>query len=287
MSKLFKNAPGPFAMRRQFLRLSTIYSVSALLLGLIQAWHAGVSSAIAIALALVLLIATLVIGAFPDWAFREWRERVIFPSAYFVTLFTVMALSRASYFYFELATIGFVFFVAATRTRIEAVGAAVAASLLTLAIVQDDAAVSAMNSTRGTEFMLFCADLYAPVITAWVVASFMDLFDAAESAGVRNREWTENATEREIAIESEMPLVEESRANVEALAEMTTRQREVIELLADGYSNDEIAERLGIATRTVDTHVQMAIQATGLGNRTRLAVTAAVADELGAARARA
>lgn len=56
-----------------------------------------------------------------------------------------------------------------------------------------------------------------------------------------------------------------SRADVEAeliesvarpLERLTKREREVFELLIRGFSNDEIAERLQIAKRTVETHRQ-------------------------------
>jgi DNA-binding CsgD family transcriptional regulator len=35
---------------------------------------------------------------------------------------------------------------------------------------------------------------------------------------------------------------------------ITDRQRQVIELIADGYSNDEVARRLGISPRTAKAH---------------------------------
>jgi DNA-binding NarL/FixJ family response regulator len=39
------------------------------------------------------------------------------------------------------------------------------------------------------------------------------------------------------------------------LAELTAKEREVLALLAEGCSNDGIAERLGVTPRTVETHV--------------------------------
>ena len=38
------------------------------------------------------------------------------------------------------------------------------------------------------------------------------------------------------------------------LSRLTGRERLVLELLADGHSNTAIAELLGLATRTVETH---------------------------------
>lgn len=46
-------------------------------------------------------------------------------------------------------------------------------------------------------------------------------------------------------------------AHVQALvAQLTTRQRDVLELLSDGHSNNAIANRLGISPKTVEKHVR-------------------------------
>ena len=36
--------------------------------------------------------------------------------------------------------------------------------------------------------------------------------------------------------------------------ELTKREREVVKLVAEGYKNKEVAEELGIAVKTVETH---------------------------------
>jgi two-component system nitrate/nitrite response regulator NarL len=40
----------------------------------------------------------------------------------------------------------------------------------------------------------------------------------------------------------------------EPFAQLTTREREVLVLIAEGKSNKEIADRLGIGVRTIETH---------------------------------
>jgi DNA-binding NarL/FixJ family response regulator len=58
-----------------------------------------------------------------------------------------------------------------------------------------------------------------------------------------------------------------------ALESLSTREREVAALIADGLANKEIAARLHIALGTVKDHVHNMLEKTGLANRTALAVT--------------
>jgi DNA-binding NarL/FixJ family response regulator len=51
---------------------------------------------------------------------------------------------------------------------------------------------------------------------------------------------------------------------------LTDRQREIIELVAAGLSNKEIAERLVTSVRTVEGHVYRAYQRLGAGSREEL-----------------
>lgn len=55
---------------------------------------------------------------------------------------------------------------------------------------------------------------------------------------------------------------------------LTPSERAVVELLAQRLSNGEIAERLFLSRRTVETHVSHALAKTGLRSRVELAAQA-------------
>jgi DNA-binding NarL/FixJ family response regulator len=59
-------------------------------------------------------------------------------------------------------------------------------------------------------------------------------------------------------------------APVDPYDTLTTREREVLHLAAAGNSNPEIADRLGISPRTVETHRASLMRKLGLQNRTDL-----------------
>lgn len=56
--------------------------------------------------------------------------------------------------------------------------------------------------------------------------------------------------------------------------ELSEREIQVVTLIAGGLMDAEIAARLGISTRTVQSHVRRAMEKTGTSTRTHLAVTA-------------
>ena len=58
------------------------------------------------------------------------------------------------------------------------------------------------------------------------------------------------------------------------LALLTTREREVLQLIATGYSNKEIAEELYITERTVKNHVNSILRSLDLRDRTQAAIFA-------------
>jgi DNA-binding NarL/FixJ family response regulator len=56
----------------------------------------------------------------------------------------------------------------------------------------------------------------------------------------------------------------------ELLAELTARETEVFGFLARGYSDKEVAARLGIAATTVDTHVRSVYRKLSINSRSQL-----------------
>jgi DNA-binding NarL/FixJ family response regulator len=78
---------------------------------------------------------------------------------------------------------------------------------------------------------------------------------------------------RRVAAESADPA-----AGAAAYAELTPRQRAVVAEAVGGATNADIADRLGIATRTVEKHVSDAMQRWGVTTRVGLVVRAAGLD---------
>lgn len=55
-------------------------------------------------------------------------------------------------------------------------------------------------------------------------------------------------------------------------AGLTKRELEVVELIAEGLSNQEIADRLFLSNGTVRNHISLILEKTGLEHRTQIAV---------------
>ncbi|MFZ2419888.1 MAG: response regulator transcription factor, partial [Anaerolineae bacterium] len=56
----------------------------------------------------------------------------------------------------------------------------------------------------------------------------------------------------------------------DSLDELTAREREVLVLIADGFSNKEIAERLVLSVKTVDRHRENIMRKLNLHTRVEL-----------------
>ena len=59
-----------------------------------------------------------------------------------------------------------------------------------------------------------------------------------------------------------------------ALAHLTPRQREVLALLAQGKTNKQIANELGLAAGTVKVHMSRILKALNVNNRTQAVIAA-------------
>ncbi|WP_029144788.1 helix-turn-helix transcriptional regulator [Microbacterium luticocti] len=70
-------------------------------------------------------------------------------------------------------------------------------------------------------------------------------------------------------------LAEDDDDRCTALAELTARERQVLELLAEGLSNGQIAQRLFISVKTASVHVSAILRKLGVASRTEAAVLAA------------
>jgi len=51
---------------------------------------------------------------------------------------------------------------------------------------------------------------------------------------------------------------------------LTTRERQVLQLIAEGLTNKKIAEKLGLAVKTVDTHRMRLMRKLGIHDQTTL-----------------
>jgi DNA-binding NarL/FixJ family response regulator len=64
------------------------------------------------------------------------------------------------------------------------------------------------------------------------------------------------------------------RPRGETVARLSSREHDVVRLVVDGRSNDEIAGALGIGPKTVETHLRRLFERFGLASRTELATRA-------------
>lgn len=58
------------------------------------------------------------------------------------------------------------------------------------------------------------------------------------------------------------------------LVHLTTRERQILQLVVDGCSNEEIATRLGVRRQTVKNRLSIIFHKTGSSSRVQLAVWA-------------
>ncbi|MEA5620009.1 response regulator transcription factor [Cronbergia sp. UHCC 0137] len=70
-----------------------------------------------------------------------------------------------------------------------------------------------------------------------------------------------------------LPLVQESKPKItQELEQLTPREKEVLKLIAQGYSNREIAQKLYLSEQTVKNHVSSILHRLNLRDRTQAAL---------------
>jgi len=121
-----------------------------------------------------------------------------------------------------------------------------------------------------------------------VLTSFSDrerILDALDAGAVgyllKDAEPEELLRGIEAAARGESPLAPKAakavltaRAETKPAAELTSREQEVLGLLAEGLANKQIARRLGIAEKTVKAHLTSVFQSIGVTDRTQAALWA-------------
>ena len=121
-----------------------------------------------------------------------------------------------------------------------------------------------------------------------VLTSFSDrerILDALDAGAVgyllKDAEPDELLRGIEAAARGESPLAPKAaravltaRAESRPTTELTTREQEVLALLAEGLANKQIARRLGIAEKTVKAHLTSVFQRIGVTDRTQAALWA-------------
>jgi len=124
------------------------------------------------------------------------------------------------------------------------------------------AAASAMRARNGGEF--------APFFRAFVGRIRATATEGA--AQDSHRLWNQGSR---LTIDEAIALAfGTTRPRTSHVLGVSPRELEVVRLVSEGLSNKEIAGRLHLSVRTVESHVRHALTKTGLVNRTQLATRA-------------
>jgi len=70
------------------------------------------------------------------------------------------------------------------------------------------------------------------------------------------------------------PLTKISRVRHHQIDPLTARERQIVRPMAEGLSNKEMAQRLGLAEGTVKVHLHKIYRKLGIATRTALAILA-------------
>lgn len=81
---------------------------------------------------------------------------------------------------------------------------------------------------------------------------------------------TDAADDRACTIRVMPQDVDQTAPSASELSALTSRENEVAQLVAEGYTNNEIANELCISVSTVKSHMQKIFEKLGIANRTML-----------------
>jgi DNA-binding NarL/FixJ family response regulator len=100
----------------------------------------------------------------------------------------------------------------------------------------------------------FVRDLLTAGARGYVLKSDVaeQLLEAVEKVGQRKSYFTSDVAER--VLQGYLKREEQSAGNGSASSILTPREREIVQLLAEARTNKEVATKLGIAVKTVETH---------------------------------
>jgi DNA-binding NarL/FixJ family response regulator len=114
-----------------------------------------------------------------------------------------------------------------------------------------------------------------PAIQAGAAGYLLKDVEPAELArAIRSAHAGEAILDPTVAARLVRAIADGSRSPLEVPERLTRREREVLELIARGQSNKRIAFELGIAEKTVKTHVGHVLAKLGVSDRTQAALLA-------------
>jgi DNA-binding NarL/FixJ family response regulator len=136
------------------------------------------------------------------------------------------------------------------------------------------AAIAAWSSSDGAALQSSARDLEQLGFVLWAAEMHRVAARIHAKAGLTARALQAHALADRLLAQCEgtsTPLA--GRSPKDHAPDLTRREREVVELAARDFTNAEIAERLSISVRTVETHLQHVYDKLGLRSRRDLALT--------------
>ena len=134
----------------------------------------------------------------------------------------------------------------------------------------------------------YAAGEQQPTVTRVIVVAASAKIRAALAEALRASQDFEvvgvAASPGDVRVEADVVLVARDAGDAPAIAQparrdtivgtvLTSREREVLALLADGLANKQIAARLGISTNTVKTHLELLFEKLGVSSRAEAVAT--------------